>query len=333
MNQLIISYCNTFDNTKLSRENSNRINIPVNYLKKIYRLNNSKNFNYSKSQIELFLNTLYSKEYIDNLKNIHFDTTMCEECSFENIIHNKHCKMCSSILNNNFKKVFNNDSDTIFTKNTFNQISESVKVLIDIIEKYSSYKYYYALIRPPGHHASHDHHEGYCIVNNAYLLARNLINDNNCKKIIIFDWDLHHGNGTNEFINKNNKDDIYYISMHGYENNFYPKTGDKSENNDFVLNVPLNRNTNDDIYLEEFDNYVIPFINNIIKDIDCIIISNGLDAHENDPCNFMKLTNKTYIEITKYFISTNKKLIFLLEGGYNPDTISNVSNDIISLLK
>ncbi len=333
MNQLIISYCNTFDNTKLSRENSNRINIPVNYLKKSYSLNNSKKFNYSKSQIELFLNTLYSKEYIDNLKNIHFDTTMCEECSFENIIHSKHCEMCNSILNNNFKKVLNNDSDTIFTKNTFNQISESVKVLIDIIEKYSSYKYYYALIRPPGHHASHDHHEGYCVINNAYLLARNLINDNNCKKIIIFDWDLHHGNGTYEFVKKNKMNDIYFISMHGYENNFYPKTGDISENNDYVLNVPLSRNTNDDIYLEEFNNNVIPFINNIIKDIDCIIISNGLDAHEDDPCNFMKLTNKTYIEITKYFISTNKKLLFLLEGGYNPDTISNVSNDIISLLK
>lgn len=332
MNKLIISYCNTFDNTKLSRENSDRINIPVEYLSKYFRLYNSKSYNYTKEEIIRLIKTIYSIEYINKFKNITFETTLCNTCSYENSIENEYCEMCDSIMSNTYNKVLDNDNDTIITQNTFNQLFESIKVIKNIIDTYDNYNYYYALIRPPGHHASCNHHEGYCIVNNAYLLSRNLIDNHKCKKIIIFDWDLHHGNGTSKFVKENIKNDVYFISMHGYEKNFYPQTGDEKENNDFIFNIPLDRNTNDEQYIEKFYKISVPYINYIIDDIDCIIISNGLDGHCDDPCNFMKLTNKSYVEITKYFISTNKKLIFLLEGGYNPNTISIVSYDIISLL-
>ena len=82
---------------------------------------------------------------------------------------------------------------------------DSMKVLNYICDNFNKYKNAYLLIRPPGHHSHDNHHEGFCIINNAYLLARNLIDKEKARKVLIFDWDLHHGNGTEKLIKENTK--------------------------------------------------------------------------------------------------------------------------------
>ena len=150
------------------------------------------------------------------------------------------------------------------------------------------------------------------------------------KKVLILDYDVHHGDGTQSLVNLNIEDDIYFISMHCYGNGFYPGTGSESENNDKVLNVPMKRGMGDDEFIEKFNDIIIPFIDD--KEIDIIIISNGLDAHKDDPFEVMKLTNKFYVYITNYLKNLDKPLIYILEGGYNPDTIGIISKDIIDEL-
>jgi acetoin utilization deacetylase AcuC-like enzyme len=152
------------------------------------------------------------------------------------------------------------------------------------------------------------------------------------KKVLIFDWDLHHGNGTESLVRNNKHNDVYYISMHLYENNFYPYTGNTLSDTDNIKNIPLDRNTTNDIFVRQFTIHVIPMIIKIIDSIDMIIISNGLDAHKDDPLQCMNLTDDVYVEITEYFKSLDKKTVFLLEGGYNPNVIASVSHSIISSL-
>lgn len=330
----IIAYSTPEDTECLSTENTQRIKIPVAYLKQFFKLIDSKSLPYDTDIAEHFIKSVYSTEYLNKISlndKTQSQETLCDTCTFKNSIENLTCVMCGSSISSNYKTYLDEDNDTLFTTHTYDQIIESVKVLLDIIESYNKYHYYYALIRPPGHHSCQDHHEGFCVINNAYLLASNLTKTTR-KNVLIFDWDLHHGNGTYNLIKSNGDTNIYFVSLHGYEHNFYPRTGSEESNDVRVLNVPLERNTTDTIYLDKFKEIVIPFISNILGDIDTIIISNGLDAHQDDPIHFMSLTETTYTEITKYFKSTGKKLIYLLEGGYNPQVIADISHKIIDEL-
>ena len=117
--------------------------------------------------------------------------------------------------------------------------------------------------------------------------------------------------------------------MHCYGNGFYPGTGDTKENNELVLNIPMKRDSGNEIYITKFE-----IVKQYIEDnnVDIIVISNGLDAHVDDPFQVMELTNEFYIYVTKFLKSLDKPLIYILEGGYNPDVIGSVSEDIIKEL-
>jgi acetoin utilization deacetylase AcuC-like enzyme len=206
-------------------------------------------------------------------------------------------------------------------------LQESAKVLMSILDDDAAY----AFIRPPGHHSCQDQHEGFCIFNNVIILY----NYNRISKptagVLIFDWDFHHGNGTQSFVNQYNHSNLYFISMHYYDGKSYPRTGNISENTEYILNVPFNRNETDDGYLTKFHEIVQPFIECHSHEIDTIIVSNGLDAHTEDPLGLGKLTTLSYLEIAKYLQSTGKKIYFILEGGYNEDVTTEVSDAIIRL--
>lgn len=236
--------------------------------------------------------------------------------------------MCNSKISKNKKKYLDDDPDTLITEDTCNQIMDSIKVLNYICDNFNKYKNTYLLIRPPGHHSHDNHHEGFCIINNAYLLARNLIDKEKARKVLIFDWDLHHGNGTEKLIKENTKNDIYFVSIHGYGLDFYPRTGTGISPN--ILNIPMEKGSSHLDYINLFESVAVPFINNI-SDIDCIIISNGLDGHKDDKFNFLELIDETYVHMTNYFLGLNKQMVFLLEGGYNPNVISNISHKLLNL--
>ena len=259
--------------------------------------------NINKEDIARKFNKLYSDEYLNKIK------LLCEELPEDELY----------------------DGDTYFSNVTYNEIIDNSIILYNVCHQISinAIKYAYCLIRPPSHHSNLNNFSGFCIINQTYLTAKYLHEKYN-KRILILDYDLHHGNGTQDLVNNNINDDIYFVSMHCYGNGFYPGTGSIEENNEKVLNVPMEKGNNDNIYITEFYNKIKPFIEKNNPEI--IIISNGVDAHQDDPFAVMKVTNEFYKFVTKYLKSLDKQLIYILEGGYNPDVIGKVSEDIINIL-
>ena len=236
------------------------------------------------------------------------------------------------------RRILDNDIDTLITEYTQKELEEVSKVLNYLIEQYTWYSNAYALIRPPGHHAYTNHNEGFCIVNNAYILASELLERSIVNNVLIYDWDLHHGNGTQSCVLSSNNPNLFFVSTHYYSDDFYPRTGNDYlyDPNEQILsnvyNFPISKSMYK-VFSEYFNENIVPLLDRICVQTDLIIISNGLDAHTNDPFGKLNFDDEDYLYMTKYFKSKNKKIIFLLEGGYNPKIIARVSAKLIRLFK
>ncbi len=316
-------------------ENSRRITIPVKYLiQNGIKLLSSESL--SNNDISLLIK-YNSQDYIKKIL-IGSDLTSCNYCSSINPIEEEYCHMCSNKFNKEIRLYMDNDTDTLITLNTIKELEEVCKVLNFLIGNFEKYNYAYALIRPPGHHAYTNHHEGFCIVNNAFILASELIQQKKSSRVLIYDWDLHHGNGTQECVLRNEQKDIFFVSTHFYARGFYPGTGgdylyNPSEPiNSNVYNFPLNK-SNTKNFSEYFKDNIISLLDKLCGVVDTIIISNGLDAHKEDPFNKLTFTDDDYVYMSEYFKSKNKKIIFVLEGGYKPEIIARVSLKIIKLFE
>lgn len=174
-----------------------------------------------------------------------------------------------------------------------------------------------AIVRPPGHHGCKHVANGFCFFNNVAIAA--LVARNSGKTVAVVDFDIHHGQGTEQiFYGQQN---LHYISIHRYDHGkFFPGTGHiSSEPN--ILNIPLNNSIgSDSVYIDKFTNVVIPRLNEIKPDI--IIVSAGFDAGVDDPLGGYNVTPKGYRTIVEMMLIVCSKLCLVLEGGYNLDTIS-----------
>lgn len=311
-------------------QHSGRILLPVGYLKEAgYDLVSCDALHHSEENSRQLLVKYNGENYLESFKIDSILTTLCEACSYENLLTNKVCTMCYNVLPKRKTTYIDDDNDTLITEDTYDELVNVGKILLEIVEKYKNLKYIYALIRPPGHHASENHHSGFCIINNAYIVSRELVSKD--ERVLIFDWDLHHGDGTERLIVTNNDKNIVYVSVHYFSNDFFPKTGSGEYVSDNIFNFPINK-YDFDKFTDFFDIIVKPVLSNLIDRCDVIVISNGLDAHKDDPINVLNLEDNDYVHMTKYFKSTNKNIIYLLEGGYNPDVIKNVSEKIIQTI-
>ena len=181
-------------------------------------------------------------------------------------------------------------------------------------------KFGFGLIRPPGHHASKDKYGGYCIYNNAAILARYLQAKKGLKKILILDWDAHAANGTmNIFFDDPS---VMLISIHQDPHNYYPKTGfisqlGKSPGLGYTINMEMPRGAGDEEYLTVFKELVIPLYKTFKPDF--IIGCNGFDGHHSDQYTDLKLTGDGYYKFCEIFRKhMTNKMVILMEGGYNP---------------
>jgi acetoin utilization deacetylase AcuC-like enzyme len=180
-------------------------------------------------------------------------------------------------------------------------------------------------IRPPGHHASAHKASGFCIFNNVALGVKRALTHPKIKKVLIFDWDLHHGDGT-QSIFKCNKN-VMFSSFHR-EPPFYPGTGKASERGKYgtIYNFPQNNKPESRDYMDEFYKVFLPAAINFSPDI--IFISCGFDGHKDDVYNGLPLTYQDFKIMTKELcLLANKlcegRLISVLEGGYTLDVIDN----------
>lgn len=183
----------------------------------------------------------------------------------------------------------------------------------------------FAMLRPPGHHAEKDFAMGFCLFNNAAVLARYLQKKHGLEKILILDWDVHHGNGTQHTFYEDPS--VVYVSLHQYP--FYPGTGADYEAGEgrgegATLNCPMPAGSGDKLYETAFREKIIPKMESFKPD--AILISAGFDAHQNDPLASMNLSTPFYGWMTERMMEVAEKyskgrLISLLEGGYNLENL------------
>lgn len=183
----------------------------------------------------------------------------------------------------------------------------------------------FALLRPPGHHAGENSAMGFCLFNNIAILARYLQKKYGLEKILILDWDVHHGNGTQHTFEED--PGVFYVSLHQYP--FYPGTGAASETGvgrgrGATLNCPMAAGSGDSDYQKSFSEIILPRTDFFKPDV--VLISAGFDAHEKDPLGGIRLTTECFAWMSRRMIEVANKfsknrLLSLLEGGYNLDVL------------
>lgn len=176
----------------------------------------------------------------------------------------------------------------------------------------------FALVRPPGHHATHERSMGFCLFNNAALTANELSKKG--KQVLVFDCDVHHGNGTQYLFY--DRCDIMYQSFHLYPH--YPGTGPvedvgEGDGEGYTINAPLSHGNGNEAVSQLLDEIFLPIARQFKPDI--VIVSSGYDSHHLDPLGGLKLTSNFFGEIIAKLQNIQPKIVCTLEGGYNLDWI------------
>lgn len=195
----------------------------------------------------------------------------------------------------------------------------------------------YALTRPPGHHAEADRGMGFCIFNNIAIAAKYAQKELGIKKILILDWDVHHGNGTEDAFYQD--DSVLFISLH--QDGLEPINRGNKENTGFglgkgfTINVPLHAGSGDAVYKYAFEQIVVPAVSNFKPEL--VLVSAGQDGNIFDPLGRMMLSAEGYRYMTKTIKElaskfANGRLVCLHEGGYCPTYVPFCSHAIIEEL-
>jgi acetoin utilization deacetylase AcuC-like enzyme len=194
----------------------------------------------------------------------------------------------------------------------------------------------FCAVRPPGHHAEAGRAMGFCLFNNVAIAARYVQQKYELKRILIVDWDVHHGNATQHSF----EDDpsVLFFSTHQYPH--YPGTGRATEcgtgaGKGFTINVPMEAGEGDDEYHAVFQKLLVPAADDFKPDF--VIVSAGFDAHKDDPLASMGLTEEGYADLTGLVVGIAKRhahgrVLSSLEGGYNLTALAGSVNAHISVL-
>ncbi|MBS7649863.1 histone deacetylase [Candidatus Bathyarchaeota archaeon] len=194
----------------------------------------------------------------------------------------------------------------------------------------------FALIRPPGHHAGRDYGGGFCYFNNVAVMIEYLRKNFGMRRFMIIDWDVHHGNGTQDIFYRDPS--VLYFSTHQMP--LYPGTGyiteiGEGEGRGYTVNLPLPAGTPGDVYDQIIGELIIPLAEEFKPDM--IVASAGFDAYYGDPIANLQFTTQTYINITSRLIELTDKvckgrLTMILEGGYDLEAVPKIITEVISTL-
>ena len=260
---------------------------------------------------------------IENFKKLNNQNILWKKPSIisSEIIKNTHDSRYVDLVKNSFpNKGFSSlDGDTIISPGSKNASFDAVGSIIAAIDgvQNKEFKNAFCCVRPPGHHAEKNKAMGFCIYNNVAIGAHYLINKYNYDRVAILDFDVHHGNGTQDIFYEN--ENVLFISTHQYP--YYPGSGSEQEKGKFnnIKNIPLPAGTNSEEYFNAFEHAL-----KRLKEFkpEFILISAGFDAHKDDPLAQIKLETEDFYIITKRILEISKKfcngkVISILEGGYD----------------
>ena len=183
----------------------------------------------------------------------------------------------------------------------------------------------FAIARPPGHHAGRGYGMGFCLLNNAAVAAEHA-RSSGAERVAILDWDVHHGNGTQDIFYANG--DVLYLSVH--QSPFYPGTGDarevgEAQGRGFTANVPLPGRSGEDVYAEAFVGFFVPILREYRPEL--LLVSAGYDAHAADLLGGMRLESASFGRFAARLATLTREVgaappVFLLEGGYNLNALT-----------
>jgi len=228
------------------------------------------------------------------------------------------------------------DADTLCSKESFEvahyAAGAGIKAIDTIKEK--GVKRAFCAIRPPGHHATRYNAMGFCLFNNIAIAAK-YAQSVGYKKIFIIDFDVHHGNGTQDIFYQDNT--VFYFSTH--QAFAYPGTGNPDERGlgkgeGFTFNYPLMPNSGDSELLEVYNEELPPLLESFQPDI--ILVSAGYDLHESDPLAMLDITHNGIKKMVEkiFSLQSNIPKVFFLEGGYNTEALAqNVYLTLESMIK
>jgi acetoin utilization deacetylase AcuC-like enzyme len=205
------------------------------------------------------------------------------------------------------------DPDTICTPSSYRLALLAAGTAIEATERGA-----FALVRPPGHHALPDRSMGFCLFNNVAVATRFAQRDLGLARVAILDWDVHHGNGTQDMFWSD--DSVLLVSLHRWP--FYPGSGGPGEGNATTLNVPLHAGAGDPHYLEAMEATVEPAIHAFEPDL--LLVSAGFDAAAGDPLGGMLVTPDGFRELAARARGLCSKVACVLEGGYNVETLPDL---------
>ncbi|MBJ22019.1 MAG: histone deacetylase [bacterium] len=215
------------------------------------------------------------------------------------------------------------DADTYFTPSSYDVARLAVGGTVDLALRVFSGEVARGLsaVRPPGHHAEADRSMGFCLFNNIAVAIRALQAEGSSPRILVFDWDVHHGNGTQHCFESD--PDVLYISTHQFP--FYPGSGDFGEDGEgrglgTTLNIPMPAGCGDVEYVGVIERLVVPAALGFAPDI--ILVSCGFDAHRDDPLASMEVSLTGYRAMASTMrsladILCEGRIVHVLEGGYS----------------
>lgn len=273
------------------------------------------------------------------------EISLCHDLSYQKEllkqINHLQNHACSS-FNNGQWKVDHVPGDFIISSKTYDTslyAAGAPLTAIDyILDEKNNTSKAFCIVRPPGHHAHQHTGSGFCVFNNIAIAAKYLTSQYNFNRVLIVDWDAHHGDGTQKLIENDEK--IFYFSTHKNTNRgFYPgpQWGQEKDNGRNILNCPVSgspEESREQIFVA-FKNKLIPAMD--LYKPDFVLISCGFDAHEDDTLVGLGLKTEDYAEFTRVCINIADKyakgrIVSVLEGGYNLQAISDAARAHVETL-